>query len=450
MADDWTPSQSVFRYARQKWKDRVAANWQTQNWNMWAEYNTTLNPDWQDVWFQKEVGRCENAAPAVDPETGPYRDDGYQICQNLYGVYCWLKYKGYHRYAMCSIMTHMIQESGVSGGAWEGGYHPYRTYVDDDGSYVFDPEVSSVSLAGSTWFSGSALGGSMIPGRTIYQTPPDGSAQQAKVQPAGSWVAVKHPTAFLWNYDTGTGQYSPGDWDMSTCVGWPGNGGGYGLVQWTLWGKLPRLGEEAAVGGSKQWQLSPVLQLLVMERERYYSTVPVTPGQDYLGEWVSTQAALAGFQTYVGGPVNAYGSALPWSSPNQTDYRGDGWVSWVNDKIAQIETDEGITFTSEQKDWFRRQTGISLWDWCFEKYHYTLQRMLDLDMDETSLYVLAAIDYWDTLNQGDDYVFDIPHPRDIAFGDFELDYLHLPIWLLKKAADRRKRGDRNARTILLR
>ena len=444
MANDWTISTSIFDYARNAWKRRIAEYWQSLNFNMWKTFNTELNPDWIDPWWEKEVGSYENLPP--DDPDDPDDLTGYKICQNLYGIYCWLKYKGYHRYAMIGIMTHAIQESSASGGAWEGGYHPFRTYVDDGGSDVFSPSIYSTTLYSARWYTGSALNGTIVPPYTAYQTYQGQTI--AKTSNAGDWAGVVQPSAFAINVNPDTGQVTAGNWIYSSATAYHGAGGGYGLLQWTLWTKLARLGNECAPNGSLHWQLSPTMQLLILERERYWAMNPPIGGE-YLGEWVNTQAALGGFQTYPAGNRITYQAitgenSLPWARTGQVSYMNDGWVAAVNQQIESVAPD----FTPADKDWLRRQTAISLWDWGFEKFHYDLSDMLARNMKTTSLYVESAIDYWETLNQDDDYILDIPHPRDIPFGSFELDSYHSEIILLMTPFGRRKR--KNARTILFR
>ena len=103
-----------FELGRQMMKERVAQHWFSLNWNRWIEYNTELNPTWTDPWFESDL--AGNPAPDNDPD--------HRMLQNLYGLYCWLSWKGYNKYAMVARRTSSIQESPKSCGLWEGGWHP--------------------------------------------------------------------------------------------------------------------------------------------------------------------------------------------------------------------------------------------------------------------------------------------------------------------------------------
>ena len=110
----WTPSDEIFERAKQLAIARSNEHWMNWNWNYWLDYSTqTLNPNYSPCWFGRELGGVYNGPPT------PHSPDEYEQTQNLFYIYCWLKYKGYTTYTMAGMMACFSHECSASGGTWE-------------------------------------------------------------------------------------------------------------------------------------------------------------------------------------------------------------------------------------------------------------------------------------------------------------------------------------------
>ena len=428
----WQPDPDKYDYARNSQKKRVRDHWLSLNWDRWVTYNTVLNNTWVDPWFENEVTGITNNPPTIDPSTSEYRLDGYQMLQNIYGVRCWLKYKGYNDYAMQGMITAFMQESTVSGGVWQDGYHPFATIVGG-----FDPTVGPLGTSIGVynqyypWYRYSQI----VDAYTVTQTDPNGIPQSIRAD-AGTWIAAKKP-GILFDYNPSTSQYTI-RWDFNTINGYDGTGGAYGLVQWTPWGKIPQIADQVGLNAKRYWQLNLTLQLMIIERERYWSSHEPPAGQGYLGQWTGALAVNALFT--IRGWECRYGQSISWD-----DYANDSWIRWVNNRIVQLETDHSFTLTDDEKEWCRRQLGISIWEHCFEQTSY-IDSVWRSFYDKSN-YVMEAIRYWDTLETNDDYIRDIPRPHDIPWPTFELDSYHYEI--IMPFLKRRDKTNARRRTVLL-
>lgn len=409
-----------FELGRQMMKERVAAHWFSLNWNRWKEYNTELNPTWTDPWFESDL--AGNPAPDNDPDN--------RMLQNLYGLYCWLSWKGYNKYAMVGLLTSSIQESTMSGGLWEGGWHPYpgtypqgwvgydatrpgigynETYrwysslqwYDSSGNIAqwtdsaYDPYTQqTVSL--------SAANGSGIAVRKWkikmerWQDPDD---------PEVMWYRPVYP--LTWDYT----RQDPAGYPMGA------RGGGYGLAQFTPWTNIVNACAGIDPDGAKHWQCNLTLQLMALE---------------YLWEDMNDWNEH-GFNA---------NDPPGWYDPRNGNYieftqMPITWQQWRDGEFLPFVDSwcESNNITGEDADWCRRYLSLSIYRCCFLKATYA-----DFNFQQKSLWIISAINYWEA-NGGWD-VMDIPRPRDIKFSELDMYHL-LPILLMiltpPKMFDWRKR-----------
>lgn len=400
MSEVWTDEQ-IYQYAMDHAKARSQAHW--DRWmtdptsaNMWTTYNTILNPNWVDPWFEHELYGNTNIAPSGNTE-------GFKETQNMYMIYCYLKNKGWGKYALTALLASNRVESHVSGGVWQSGMHPYGTIVGYDSTYI-------TGMANYTnWHSYNSVctwTAETTDERTgvDYQLPAD----------PGSWNAVKkyyiktdtdsfghtYPLIPL-RFDTNS--VNPQAYFRDSNVG-------YGLVQWTPFGVLiSHAGLTVPYYGNRHWQINLTLQLMVLEFERKCA-MEASPndqwagdGHPYYGEWQDASAA-SGFFTYQGNSIY-YGSPMTWDA-----WCNDAFVQWAYDKCDEL----GIT-DPEARDWAARQTGMSIFGRA-----YLHNRYVDHSFQSSTLWIKHAIEYWDAHGGGD--IRDVPRPRDLP--ESELDQYH--------------------------
>lgn len=451
---DYTVSNAVYEQARTDAKARAAKQW--SDWSldpksahMWKTYNTELNPDWVDPWYESETSGIYNG-----PSTGP-GDPAYEMTQNLYMAYCWLMYKGYNKYSAMALMLSAIQESTITGGMWEAANHPYSSLIG------YDPTSVNENGYNYTWYHGGtkpAYDNGQLVTWTASWTPPveidygpyNGYTWYKTADP-GSWNAVKR-----WEI-LKSRQMVPGVGSRIMPVGWETDelqwdtsqarpdGRGYGFCQWTPWTKLPVLCSYAAshdnnyfIDGNKHWQVNASLQLMVWEYERYLSMTTPQAGGSYLGQWIDSNAAIQGdYGAYFSWPYpgtvytrHYYGQSISWD-----DFAAGTYLTWFDNYIQNM-TDPPVA--AEDVDWCRRQLALGIYRSCFLQALYA-----DFNFQTKSLYIISAFNYW-----ADDWdVKDIPRARDIP--NFELDKYHLSNIELITTILRKRRRQPNVRTLLL-
>lgn len=457
---------TIFEQARADARARAAYSWALPNtWNMWTEYRTTFNPDWFDPWFEDEVHGNYNG-----PSTGD-SDPAYELTQNLYFAYCFLKWKGYNNYAIMAMMTAAIQESTISGGVWENP-KPYDTLVN------FDPTSLSSGISAHTWykkegskpdFSSGKYSSSPTQASFTGINPDTGNPYTwTKSYVAGSYEMVN-------KYSIETYYYMPGH--IEVPVGWnsggpyldyrkPNYGGtagavymrGYGIFQWSPWTKLPDVakiidqqGDPNFANADRHYQMSATMQLMILEIQRAMAMTDNQSGSDYKGQWIDSNAI------YNGNPDNPRGAYFNWSSAYGSGgitgtyhditwdsfARGD-FISEYNDLINAMENQPP---TLADRQWYLRQYAIRIWEACFEQTGY--QRYSVEAWREKSQYVMAAINYWETHYINPQYggydPADIPRPRDMEYSD--LDWYHVTSTTIPFLTNRRRRC-RHVSTIL--
>ena len=404
MSEVWTDEQ-IYQYAMDHAKARSQAHW--DRWmtdptsaNMWTTYNSVLNPDWIDPWFEHELYGTTNAEPSGNTE-------GFQQTQNMYLMYCYLKNKGWNKYSLTALLASNIVESTVSGGAWQNGMHPYYNIVGYDSTYI----------TGMEGYQNWANASGPIPGSTALFLDESDHTMYRKRREGGSWAAVK-----MWEIKTirgDDGYYHPYiidgviQWDKSQNgqgYYFRDSNVGYGLVQWTPFTVLiSHAGLAVPYYGNRHWQLNQTLQMMVLEFERQCA-MEASPdnqwageGHPYYGEWQDASAA-AGFFLYQGNRVS-YGSSMTWD-----DWCNDAFVEWAFDKCDEL----GIT-DPEARDWAARMTGMSIFGIAYLHNQY-----VDHGFQSSTLWIKHAIEYWDAHGGGD--IRDVPRPRDLP--ESELDQYH--------------------------
>lgn len=403
MSDSWIVNNTVFENARNIAKMKALRQWETENFNLWMEYNTTINPNWIDPWNEHDVGGITNEYP------------DFLITQNMYYVYCWLKYKGYSDYAIIGIITTFIHESSLTGGTWEGGFHPYAGNTEYSSLVGYDAEDTNAGYYNQTWY---VTGGGLVPSWTAETTDEVTGLDYSLTANAGTWDAVKGwPIATYLDEQDRRRPYIPLRFDRNgTPARYRGAGGGYGFAQWTLWTKLPTLSAHFGSEAPNHWQINATLQLMILEYQRELTAQGLSGG-----EWTSGTANNA--ILYAGANAVHYPTTLTWEQ-----YASDSWLQWVDDTLTYY----GIT-DPDTRDWGRRQMAIALWGACFEhggEYNYTANHMVEI-----SYYVKKAIEYWDSHDGWD--VRDIPRPRDIT--ECELDKFHgIPVSQMVLLTNRRR------------
>lgn len=393
----------TFETARQKAKQRAANQWLSDNFNLWIEYNTTLNTSWVDPWHEHEIGGIYNEAPE------------WEQTQNAYFCYCWFKSKGYADYALTGILSTFLHESSLTGGAWEGGYHPYAGNVEYSSLIGYTAEDTNANYYNQTWYTS---GGGLVPAWTAETTDEVTGLDYTLTAPAGSFDALKGWPIATYQDEQGRNRpYIPLRFNRNgTPARYRGAGGGYGLAQWTLWTKLPTLAAHFGTDAPRHWQINPTLQLMILEYQRELSRT----GQSG-GEWSDADASHA--VLIVGANRISYGSSMTWEY-----FISDQWTLWVEAQFERI----GIT-DQAQIEWGKRQFAIALWGACYEhggEYDYA-----SIGFPQISLYLYSAIRYWET-NGGYD-IQDVPRARDIE--NCELDNYHVTFPMMVQLIGRRRK-----------
>lgn len=412
---DTSVSYPIYEQARTDAKARAAQQWMNENFNMWTTYNTDLNPDWIDPWYEHELGGIYNG-----PSTGP-DDPAYEMTQNLYMIYCFLKYKGWHDYAITAFATGTIQSSTMTGGLWQSMVHPYAAIEGFNASAIY------VNNAGrSPWYIGTDIATWTAEFTDTY----DGQYYSLTASP-GSWAAVRQYGLATELVSMPGGIYKrislPVRFDPDKPNGYNQNTVGYGLVQWTNYDKLVAKSGLVAQDGDKHWQLNLTLQLMVLEFERDQAMTQQDhqQGSDYLGEWVDDNADDAFIE------INGTTYHYPYNSCTWNDWRDDLPVQRFADYMYSVH---GIELTL----WQKIHMMMDIFRVCYIHSSYA-----DFDFETKSRYVWNAIQYWN--NNGGWDVKDIPRPRDIP--ESELDKYHVSkAQLLMMVGRRRKHCER---TILL-
>lgn len=412
---DTSVSHPIYEQARADAQARAKTQWETWNFNLWDTYNSTINPAWVDPWYEYETGPVYNG-----PSTGG-DDPAYEQTQNAYYVYCWLRFKGYDAFTIAAMLASFTQESWISGGPWEKYVHPYAgTGQAPYASLVGFDAQSTLSEMSRTWYES---GGGLSPAYTC-ESKYDEYTQTyvgGETFPAGSYNAATHAEHEYYVYFDP--QFPDVPYRRVREYASPTRHiGGYGLVQWTPFTKLPTIAEATTTDGSKHWQLNATLHLMILEAQRYQAMNHTsTP---YWGEWVNANASAASFTH--SGTTYQYGAACTW------DDFADGTA--LANKIAQMAQQYHISMTDSDC----LELMVSIWDKCYEKYGYDWSYM-----ETRAKYWLAAVRYWEA-NGGWD-VRDIPRARDIP--TCELDNYHINPKILLMLSGRRKR--KSVRTILL-
>ena len=429
--DDLSPSK--FAAAKAAQQERVSNHWLSYNYNMWTTYHSELNSTWVDPWFESELSVLE--VPDNDPDN--------KMLQNIFGLYCWLSWKGYSKYAMIGMITAFIQESTVTGGAWEHKAHPYNTLINYD--------ATTGTRNNATWYNERGV---VWPGYTLSATDYYTGITYTKTATDGTFNAIREYQALqTYSYtDPDTQQTytrvtldSDGNplWLESTAR-YKGAIGGYGLAQWTGFEKIRNLCNILYPNiGNAHWQLNLTLQLMCLEWQRNNPT-------DTRSEWrprgfnVNDQPFFTNpFDTRIRINYDLNDYPTTWE-----DFASDSFVPWVTQEIATLESDYSSTMTAEQRDYCYRELAIQIWRICYEGATYEIYQHVQ-NLEEKSLFVKTATEYWDSHGGWD--VLDIPRPREIPFMECELDAYHLPQQVtmsLIPNMKRRKQGRVHRTTIL--
>lgn len=415
----------IYEQARADAKARAAEQWSTENFDMWTTYNTDLNPDWIDPWFEHELGGIYNG-----PSTGP-DDPAYEMTQNLYMIYCWLKYKGWHNYAITAFTAGTIQSSTMTGGLWQSMVHPYESLVG------FNANAITGNTRRYPWYIGSSIAYWEQTVRDEYLE------QDVTLTATGTWDAVRKYDIAMTAESIGGHIYIRPDYNggvhwntQSAGHGYPNDTVGYGLVQWTNYTIIPPKATLAGLQqcdgwyeGGRHWQLNLTFQLMIMEWERQQamSGQPQT-GSDYMGEWVDANATSAYIQKEINGQI--VNIRYPQTCT---------WDFWKNDSPLQIFAQYAAQqYQISLTDWDLRHIMMDIFRVCYIHSGY-----VDFDFETKTQYILNAIRYWE--NNGSWDVKDIPRPRDLP--ECELDKYHISTEMLLLILGRRKKH--SERTILL-
>lgn len=414
----------IYEQARADAKARAAEQWSTENFNMWTTYNTVLNPDWIDPWFEHELGGIYNG-----PSTGP-DDPAYEMTQNLYMIYCWLKYKNWHNYAITAFTAGTIQSSTMTGGLWQSMVHPYGTLIG------FNANSITGNRTRGDWHIGTEIAQWTATAYDEYLE------QDVSLTAAvGSWDAVRKYPIKMEAVSIDGRIYIRPEYPMTfnrsaAGSGYPGDTVGYGLVQWTNYTILPPkatlTGLQQSAGwwdGGRHWQLNLTFQLMIMEWERQQAMSGQSQtGSDYMGEWVDANATSAYIQKEINGQI--VNIRYPQTCT---------WDFWKNDSPLQIFAQYAAQqYQISLTDWDLRHIMMDIFRVCYIHSSY-----VDFDFETKTQYIMNAIHYWE--NNGGWDVKDIPRPRDLP--ECELDRYHISTEMLLLILGRRKKH--GERTILL-
>ena len=358
------------------------------DFNLWENYNTDLNLDWTDPWYEYETHGIYNG-----PSTGN-DDPAYEQTQNAYGIYNWFRWKGYQPYALSALLASSIHESTCTGGVWEVA-HPYPG-IPRPGFYYPLMNFDAQSLAGvnsRNWYDNGT--GLLCTWNTTVTNPNTGLDEPISATP-GSWDAAIRSKPVMDAQGNVT-------WDR-TQAQYTGAGTGYGLCQFTPWTKLTRLCGACTTDGDKHWQLNLTLTLMVYEYQRSLAMTPGAQSQSgYMGEWLDSDGRASGLE--INGTFWPYGQDITWD-----EWASDAFIPWVDDLIANHYP----TMDATTREWCRRCMALNIYAHC---YLHAPQMYVSLDFEQLTLYTYSAIIYWD--NNGGYNIYDIPRARDIP--ECELD-----------------------------
>ena len=409
----------IYEFARTAAKERFARHWSEWNFNLWTTYNTEINQTWWDPWFEHEIAGIDNFAP------------NYEMTQNMYGIYNWLSYKGYSRYAATALITSVIQSSTVTGGLWEEGLSPYNASGFPNSAIGFDANSRAGNFSRGNWYQRG-----VIATWTAYAQDDEQGTQVSLTASPGSWYAVKKWPIKMDPDAAAVGMRVPVyplrfDTDAAPA-GYEPDNVGYGLVQWTPYTLLPTKASliPDVTDGGRHWQCNLTLQLMIQEFERAHAMSGEPQNvSSYLGEWVDANATSAYIEKDMGGGdirVIHYPSSCTW------DY-------WAADSPLAIFRDHMYnTVGVYPSQWDLRHIMMDIYRVCYIHSGYR-----DFDFKDKSLYVFNALKYWDE-NGGYD-VKDIPRARDIDY--CELDRFHVNPSVFALLAGRKK-GVKGVRTVL--
>lgn len=418
VTNDWTIDTSHYELATTLAKARSQAQW--ERWmndptsvNLWITPWTTQNPNWNDPWFETERGGFYNGPGTT---ASP---DAYEVTQNAYFIYCWLKYKGYNNYCILALLTIIWNECNMGMGSWENSLCPHSFTFSTNPSSLIGWIPTRIGESGTNYNYGwhAIINGTfrIVPeieaARALDEVT---HIQYSLPRPAGSWESYNQ-----WELDT----YTDPDTGLERVLLVDNHpvfhespnrlcAIGYGMVQWTNWTRLVKHAELAYPNyGGGHWQFNATLQLMTLEKERQIAMAS-TPAQQsqptYDGEWRNTGATNAYF-TYNGTNYN-YPYSCTWDN-----WAAGNHMTWVQSKCEEL----GITNQSTINV-YKLLITFDIFCRCYlhagDYYH---DRFSTLSAQRT--YFAGAITYWESNGFGD--VRDIPRARELP--TTELDQYHL-------------------------
>lgn len=411
--NDWTVDTSHYELATTLARARSQAQW--NRWmndptsvNLWITPWTTQNPNWEDAWFETERGGFYNGAGTT---ASP---DAYEVTQNAYFIYCWLKYKGYHQYCILTLLTIIWNECNMGMGSWENSLCPYSFTFSTNPSSLIGWTPTRIGESGTNYNYGWHLNGAIIPASTAYALDEVTHVQYSLTRPQGSWEAYNQ-----WEIDT----YTDPDTGLERVRLVNGNpvfhespnrlcAIGYGIVQWTNWTRLVQHAEMAFPNyGGSNWQFNATLQLMTMEWERA-TAMATDPSQQYggsyHGEWVNNNATSA--YLTINGVNYRYPSACSWD-----DWASGVHLAWVEETCATLGITDANTIIA-----YKQLMTFDIICRCYlhagDAYHNNFNNLRD-----QRIYFAGAMTYWQANGYGD--VRDIPRARELPVT--ELDQYHL-------------------------
>ena len=433
--DVWTVDSAVYEYAKQTAKARTSAQWakwmiNPDSVNLWTTYNSAQNANWEDAWFEKELGGFFNG-PSVNGSPA------YEVTQNAYYMYCWFKNHGYSERQILTYLTVCWNECRMGMGSWEGNLAPYS--FSNNPASLIGFTASSIAESGTHYNNNWYSNGSIVPASpNATFMDEETHITYSLPRPAGSWESFQGWGIRTYtDPDTGfekaylvNGQPVFLESPNKYCVI------GYGIVQWTNWTRLVRHANICVpTYGGQNWQFNATLQLMTLETERSIAMNTDATGQSspsYEGEWVNANATSA-FFTYNG--VNYhYPTSCTWDN-----WATGGYNTWVESKCADLGITDANTINS-----FKQLMSFDILGRCYlHSSHYNTNYSA---LNTQIVYFAGAIAYWNA-NGGAD-IRDVPRPRDIP--TCELDKYHVSqgnmIALLSSDNNRRCK---RVRTILL-
>lgn len=397
---------SIYQTAMETAQQRSAQQWAKWRFNRFSDFPTrTIDPEYIDPWYEYDLQTPTAAERLV----------------NAYYVWCYLRWRRYSNISIATVLWSMNLESGISGGVWQGGYHPQGMYYDTD-----DP-------TGETWVT---RGGALVrevyevetvidpqTGLPVTQYVTDGSGNRIVKYAAGSWAALTYS----------------GD-DLQASI--PATG--YAFVQWTPYlvlrshagyatGDRGTLNPDGTRTGAEMgdgynfWPLNGTLCLMTLDMERaeamQYPTY--TWAQRYLGEW---------------NQQGGHNISVTWAGTTYTLNRNVLW-----DEFAEPAVLLGEVFGDDVDDvpeFYQFYVLLAIWGKCYLHHNYITQNPSEIT-PESYQYWADAVEYWSSINGADNPVH---IPRAHSIKDCPLDVFHLHPALIAAVSKRRAN---NVRTVLL-